>query len=230
MPKPRAIGYVRVSTSEQANDGYGLDAQERAIRVYCRDAGMRVVRVERDEGESGSNGLETRHGLAHALAALEAGEAEFLIVKRLDRLARDLLIQETVVGRLRQHGRSVLSVEEPDASSDDYTRVLVRQVLGAISQYERCVIQARMAAGKAAKAASGGYVGGRPRYGTRAEGRELIQDTDETAIVEFVHRLRAGGLSYREIASELTREGFRPRTAHQWHSEQVRRIAQSALP
>src|SRR4051812_28580331 len=103
MAKMRAFGYVRVSTSDQA-DGYGLEAQEAAIKTYCRAEGLRLVEILRDEGVSGSNGLDTREGLGVALARLEAGDGDLLVVSRLDRLARDLLVQETVLSRLQLRG------------------------------------------------------------------------------------------------------------------------------
>ena len=222
--KRRAIGYVRVSTDEQTRK-YGLDAQEHAITAHCRALGLRLVTIARDEGQSGSNGLDTRTGLAEALARLEAGDADILIVSRLDRLARDLLVQETILERLARRGRAVLSVAEPDVTSDDPTRVLVRQVLGAIAQYERGVIRGRMLAGKAVKAAQGGYTGGAPRFGTRASNATLISDTDERAAVTIIMQLRHQGHSYRNIASELDLRRIAPRRSTRWHAAVVRRIA-----
>src|ERR1700722_5913752 len=100
MPRTQVVGYIRVSTVEQLK-GYGLDMQEQSIRDYCQANRLRLVEVFRDEGLSGSNGLEDRVGLAGALAALKAGMASELVVYRIDRLARDLILQETLVERLR---------------------------------------------------------------------------------------------------------------------------------
>ncbi len=225
----RAIGYARVSTSEQL-EGYGLDVQEEAVRTYCRDRELRLIDVTRDEGESGANGLEDRVGLAAALARLEAGEADVLVVPRLDRLARDLLVQETVIRRLEQVDRAVLSVSEPDIANGDPTRVLVRQLLGAIAQYEAAVIRGRMLAGKAKKIAKGGYGGGRPAYGKRAQAGELVDDADEARLVERVRQLRAKGCSYRQVCDALEAEGFSPRRGALWQPAVVRRIAKRVGP
>jgi DNA invertase Pin-like site-specific DNA recombinase len=169
MPKTNVIGYTRVSTAEHV-DGFGLDVQKAKIREYCRAEGLRLVPMVSDEGQSGSNGLDDRLGLAKRLALIERGEASALVVFRLDRLARDLLLQETIHARLEAGGASVLSVSEPAVDGDDATRLLARQLLGGIAQYERAVIRGRMMAGKAAKVAKGGYGGGRPAYGYRAAG------------------------------------------------------------
>jgi DNA invertase Pin-like site-specific DNA recombinase len=229
MARQRVIGYLRVSTEEQRH-GAGLEVQEQAIRAYCRENQLRLVDVLADEGVSGSNGLDSRLGLAEVLARMERGEASAVIVYRLDRLARDLLLQETTVARLRQQGLSVLSVTEADIDSDDPTRVLVRQVLGAISQYERALIRGRMAAGKAAKKAKGGYAGGAPRYGTRAAGGELVEDPEERQVVEMVERLRSGPepASYRAICAALTEAGMKTKKGGPWQPAVVRRIAERA--
>src|SRR5690242_6416178 len=85
----RVIGYVRVSTSEQGDDGGGLDAQRQTIQAECRHRGWQLVRIEEDVASGKSTGK--RPGLARALQAIEGGDAEALIVAKLDRLSRSLL-------------------------------------------------------------------------------------------------------------------------------------------
>lgn len=221
--KPRAIGYLRVSTVEQVG-GFGLEVQHRAVREYAKAHGLRIVGVHRDEGESGSNGLDSRPELAEALSRLESGEAEVLLVWKLDRLARDLVLQETVIERLNGRGIEVVSVTEPELNGEDETRVLVRQVLGAIGQYERAVIRKRMAAGRVAKGKAGGYAGGRPPYGYRAEDGELVPDEAEQAALKLARRLRRRGRSLRDIGEALEAAGHSPRRARSWHPNQVSRL------
>jgi DNA invertase Pin-like site-specific DNA recombinase len=223
MSKPRAIGYVRVSTAEQVN-GFGLDVQRKAVRDYCKSNSLDLVAIHADEGISGSNGLDTRQGLATALAVIERHEAGSLVVYRLDRLARDLLVQETTIARLRVAGASVLSVTEPDIDSDDGTRVLVRQVLGAIGQYERTLIRGRMMSGKAMKIAAGGYGGGRPAFGYRAQDGGLVPDEREQACVALAKQLRSEGQSLRQIAAGLEGAGHRPKVGERWAPTQVNRL------
>jgi DNA invertase Pin-like site-specific DNA recombinase len=226
VPKTRAIGYVRVSTAEQVS-GFGIEAQEYAIREHAKQHGLRLLRVTRDEGQSGSNGLDTRPGLAAELAALEAHEAEMLLVYRYDRLSRDLIMQEITIRQLEAVGVSVVSVTEPEmVDADDHTRTLVRQVLGAVSQYEKAVIRSRMAAGRAAKGAKGGYAYGRPPFGWRAVGGELEPDEGEQATIARVFQLHNEGQSLREIAIVLTRENRKPKAGTMWHPPQVQRILQ----
>jgi DNA invertase Pin-like site-specific DNA recombinase len=209
--------------------GNGLAVQEQAIRSYCKAQAIRLIGIESDEGISGSNGLEKRVGLARTLVRLEAGEADCLVVYRLDRLARDYVLQELLVNRLRQAGTPLRSAtEDIETDTDDPTKVLVRQILGSIGQYERALIRGRMQAGKLVKAARGGYVGGQPGYGSCADNAELVEEPDEAEIVETVLRMRRSGASYREIGSALTDAGLKPRRAKTWHPMVVRSIAQRA--
>jgi len=105
----KAIGYLRVSTDRQAEKGLGIPEQEAALRAWAKAGGHRLVALYRDEGESGSNGLDTREGLADALGALRDGKAEALVVARLDRLARDLVLQEQLLAEVRRLGAVLCS-------------------------------------------------------------------------------------------------------------------------
>jgi DNA invertase Pin-like site-specific DNA recombinase len=220
--RKRAIAYLRVSTADQV-EGYGRETQEKAVRGYAKGQGIRLVDVVRDEGISGAKSDLLRPGLGDALVRLEAGEADALLVPRLDRLARDLVLQETIIARLTRAGREVLSVAEPDLNGD-HTRDLVRQILGAIAQYERALIAARMSAGKALKKAKGGYVGGRPRYGFEALDGELSPLAKEQMAIQIALRLRKEGLSLRMIGQRLGGAGFQPKVGAKWHPTQVSRL------
>jgi DNA invertase Pin-like site-specific DNA recombinase len=223
MVPRKTIGYVQASTEDEAS-GFGSAIQEQAVLAYCRKHGLRLVEVAWDTGRSDRR-LNVRHGLVEALARLERGEAQVLVVYRLDRLARDLLLQETLMARLRQRGVDVLSVSKYGINNEDPRRILVRQVLGAIAQYEQAVIRGRMMAGLAAKRARGGYSSGQPRYGTKAENGQLAPNDEEQPVVEVITRARAAGRSYRQICSALEQAGHRPRRADHWQPAVVRRIA-----
>jgi DNA invertase Pin-like site-specific DNA recombinase len=214
-----------VSTAEQL-DGFGLDIQRTKIRAWAKSHDVSLVAILADEGLSGGNGLDTRLGLAQALARIEGGEASTLVVYRYDRLARDLYLQEMIHARLETIGATVVSVTEPGATSDDATRTLMRQILGAVSQYERALIRGRMLAGKAAKKAAGGHAGGKPPYGFKAQGGELVPDERESELVALVHKLHNEGASYRGISASLTDVGYSTRRGTCFNPAQVRSIVE----
>jgi len=199
MARQRVFGYLRVSTDEQAQHGNGLDVQEAAIRDYCKAQNLRLVAMFSDEGISGSNGLDSRRGLARAIAGVEAGESSAIVVHKLDRLARDLQLQETTISMLQAAGAAVVSVSEPSTNSGTAESVLTRQVLGAVSQYERTLIRGRMMAGRQAKMANGGYGGGHAPYGLNVEDGQFVKDAKEAKTVGKVpvcgRQDRATGLS-----------------------------------
>jgi DNA invertase Pin-like site-specific DNA recombinase len=221
-----AIAYLRVSTTEQAERGFGLDVQQKAVEEYCADHELELSAVHTDAGVSGSGSIDRRPALAAALAAAEANPGGRLVVYRLDRLARDLVLQELLLQRLSTSGTAVISATEPDIDTlgSDPTKVLIRQILGALGQYERALIRGRMAAGRAAKAAAGGYVGGAPRYGHRAAGGSLTTHDREAMALALIARLSSQGRSLRSICSALDDAGFKPRRAAHWQPSVVRGI------
>jgi DNA invertase Pin-like site-specific DNA recombinase len=216
-----------VSTDRQAGAGHGLDIQERAIRVWARQTRHRIVSWHRDEGISGSNGIEHRDGLADALETLRARHASGLVVYRLDRLARDLVLQEQLLADVRRMGADIYSTSDAEAAyltddPDDPSRKLIRQVLGAVNEYERAMITLRLRAGRRRKAANGGYAYGSPPYGYRSRGGELVTDPQEQATLRRMRDLRADGASYRRIAEVLQAEGRQPKRGTTWYPMTIR--------
>ncbi len=219
----RVIGYLRVSTDTQAEKGLGLAIQRKAITAWAKAEGHKIVAWYSDEGISGSNGLDTRPALAAAFQDLEDDKAEILAVYRLDRLARKLASQETWIERLERNGKQVVSVTEPNIG-DDEMRALVRQILGAVAQYERAVIVRRMQGGRAAKAANGGYAYGSPAFGQKAEGKALVPDETEQRVIARIGELHQAGKSLREIITVLEAEGIQPKRGGRWHPPTVNRV------
>lgn len=219
------VAYLRVSTVAQAEDGLGLEVQAEAISEWARKNGHTIVATHRDEGVSGAKEQADRPGLSAALAAVE-DSAEALVVYRLDRLARHLVVQETIMEHLAKRGRRVFSTTEADVDDVDPTRVLVRQILGVIAQYERGLITARLQAGRRLKASRGGYAFGSPRFGTRAdaEARELAPDDAEQRAIARMVELRTAGRSLREVVEAMNAEGWPSKRGGRWHTETVRRV------
>jgi DNA invertase Pin-like site-specific DNA recombinase len=224
-----AVAYLRVSTDRQAEEGLGLDVQQHTIRAWAKKHGHRLIAWASDEGVSGTNGLDGRVGLAEALEAIRERRAGGLVIYRLDRLARDLVLQEQLLAEVRRLGGIVCSASESESAflvddPDDPSRKLIRQVLGAVSEYERSMISLRLRSGRARKAANGGFAYGAPPFGCRAERGELFRDDGEQATIARASELRDEGLSLRQIAAALTDEGHTPRRSARWHPQVVKRL------
>jgi DNA invertase Pin-like site-specific DNA recombinase len=226
----KVVGYVRVSTTAQAEEGFGLDVQRQSVRKWAKDHGHKLVGIQADEGISGAKELDDRPALGTALAMVAAGEIEGLVVPKLDRLARDLIIQETLLGEIRRNGGRVFSCMAGEDGyladdPDDPSRKLIRQVLGAVSEYERSVIALRLRSGRRRKAEKGGYAYGRPPVGFIAVGKELVEDPDEQLALGRIRTMRDGGASIRQICAALDAENIPTKTGQgTWQPAVVGRI------
>lgn len=227
----KLIAYLRTSTANGSN-GDSLDAQEDACRRWAKANGHRIVCTKKDEGISGGKDVDSRPGLAAALLAIDVGDAEGLIVHNIDRLARELHVQEAALDRVwRAGGRAfeTFDGEIPRDDPDDPQRTFLRQVLGAAAQLERGMITARLRRGRARKRKRGGYSGGATvPYGMRIEGEGadalLVPDEEAQKVIAKILQLRAEGLTLNAVAHQLNAEGHRGLQGGRWHQTSVRRV------
>jgi DNA invertase Pin-like site-specific DNA recombinase len=227
----KLAAYIRVSTDSQV-DGLGPEVQERAISTWAKSHRHKIVTVLRDNGISGAKELADRPGLAEALALIRDGVISGVVVYRLDRLARDLVLQEQLLAEIRRMGGELFTTSVAEAGyladdPNDPSRKLIRQVLGAVNEYERSMIALRLRSGRRRKAEKGGFAYGSPRFGYRAERGELVEDDGEQATVARVAELRSEGKSLRDIGTALTAEGHKPKRGNKWHPQTVTNIVAS---
>ncbi len=223
----RIVGYVRVSTAGQVDDGLGLDVQRQAVSEWARRHGHELVAVVADEGLSGTLHAPDRPGLATALDMMRSGSADGIVVHRLDRLARLLAVQEATLATVwaaEAHVFEVVGGEVLRDDPEDPMRTAMRQMLGVFGQLERATVVARMAAGRRLKAQRGGYAGGAPGYGWTAADRELVPHDAEQRALHRLSELRQQGLSWRAAGQRLIDEGYSPKRAQTWHPETLRRM------
>lgn len=212
----KAFGYCRVSSvGQSADDKDGLVRQETAIRKWAADSNVRIARWFRD-AVSGTKDLDDRPGLQELMAALHGDGTRLVLIERLDRLARDLMIQESIIADMQRNQFEIISVTEPDLCSTDPTRVLLRQMMGAFSEYERkMIVQKLRGARMRARASRPGYKEGRKPFGDRL---------GEQGTVNRILELRAGGCTLAKITDTLDREHRQPRAGTKWHEKQIARI------
>ena len=220
MAAKQALAYLRVSGLGQV-DGDGLERQARAVVAYAKHAGLAIVETYRDAGVSGKKDLENRPGLAALLDRVQANGVRIVLVERADRIARDLLISETILGQLRARGVKVFDCEgvELTAAGGDPTRRLIRQVLGAVAEFDRNVVVQKLRAARERLRARDGRCEGRRPYGSTPA---------EKAVLERVRSLRRYGsamrgrrLSFAKIAERLNAEKVPTRTGSRWQPSTV---------
>lgn len=225
----KAVGYLRVSTEEQLS-GTGLQGQRETIIAL----GHNITHWCADEGISGSDGLDARDGLAEAMHLLATGEVEAIIVYRLDRLARDMVLQEQLLREIWRHGQLISGSPaeteycQPDPDNIDPSRQLVRQILGAVAAYERNMIRLRMKAGLRRHLSSGGRHGHRAPYGWRWDNKQLVPVAYEQGVIADIMFSANTGSSSREIAQALTLQGTTGPTGRGWSHVTIAKIIKRA--
>lgn len=217
----RVFGYVRVSTATQAERDT-ITTQRVALREWAAANEVTLTEVFKDEGISGSEGLDRRIGLATALDMLEAGDT--LVVYRLDRLARDLLLQETLLGTIWRKGAAIVSCSPAEAEHltndpTDPSRKLVRHIMGAIAEYERGMIRARTLAGRRRRQASGGFIGGWVPFGWQVVDGMLVEKAGEIDLVREMDRRKGKGATFAQLADWMTEQ-----TGERWPRARCYRV------
>lgn len=215
----KAFAYLRVSGKGQV-DGDGFTRQSEAIRHYAKTNGLRIVKVFREEGISGTVESAGRPAWADMMTLLHSNGVKAIVIEKLDRLARDLMVQEATIADLRKHGFTLISVQEPDLMASDPTRVLMRQLLGAVAQYDKSQIVLKLRGARMRKRAREGRCEGRKPFGYHEA---------ERPVLERMAALRASGMGFDRIAAALNADGFKSRSAGRWHGLVVNRILSRAL-
>jgi DNA invertase Pin-like site-specific DNA recombinase len=214
----RAVGYCRVSTDKQADEGVSLDAQREKIRAMAVVHGAALADVIVDAGESAKN-LD-RPGMVQLLELVRAGAVDLVIIAKLDRLTRSVRDLADLLELLLKHGVSLVSVAESLDTGSASGR-LVLNIMCAVSQWEREAIGERTRDALAHKKANGEFVGNAP-FGYQRDGARIRRDTAEQAVLRRMRELRAAGLTLRAVADQLNREGQRTRKGGPWAHQLIR--------
>jgi len=210
----KAFSYLRVSGKGQVN-GDGFPRQRAAIKAYAKANGFNMFREFADEGVSGAIETINRPAFAEMVVTLHSNGVLTVIVERLDRLARDLMVQESALSYFTQHGFTIVSVDEPDLMANDPSRTAFRQMMVVFSQYDKSMIVLKVKGARMRKKATTGRCEGRKPYG-HYEG--------EAAALERIKALRGEGLGFDRIAVKLNEEGVPTRTGKPWHGVVINRI------
>lgn len=209
----KAYAYLRVSSKGQV-EGDGFPRQEAAILDYAEKHGFEIAGFFKEEGVSGTT--EDRPTLAKMMIDLEDNGhgIKTVIVEKLDRLARDLMVQEAIIRDFKRGGFNLVSsLEGADLLENDPTRKLIRQVFGAVAEYEKQMLVAKLRAARERKKAKTGKCGGRNGY------RELNPD-----VLVMIHKLKNEGFSLLKIADEMNKRGFKPLIGEKFTSTVISNI------
>lgn len=227
----RVIGYVRVSTDMQAQEGVSLDAQRERIRCYCTANGFKLVHLAQDETSAKS--LD-RPGLMGALHMLEQGKADALLVVKLDRLTRSVLDLGTLLqGYFLKEQYYLLSVTETLDTRNAMGR-FVLYILALIAQWEREAISERVKDAMRHLKAQGAFLGRAPygyRLGTTrdANGRfPLEEHAEEQEVIGRIIKLHKKGMRQKDIVANLRDDEVPAPRGERWNRTMIFRILKRA--
>ena len=211
-------GYIRVSGAGQL-DGDGFDRQREKVILFCQKHDLTLRGSYEEPAVSGTVEAMDRPTFAQMIRDIIASEGQVtaIVVERMDRLARDLMVSEFLLRECRSRNIKVFAADQEaliDLASNDVdpTRVLIRQVLGALSQWEKSMLVAKLRSARERVKAAKGKCEGKKPYGYYPAERKTLE------------LLKSGmfhGWSVRKIASFLNESGLRTRKGTPWTGSSV---------
>ena len=221
----KVIGYIRVSTDGQEASGLGLADQEEKVRAYCKLYDLELIAIHQDAA-SGKN--MNRQGLQDALDVMKAGDAEGIVVAKLDRLTRSVRDMGTLLDEyFRDRFAFFVVAEQIDTRTASGRFVL--NLLTSVAEWERETIGERTKAALAVKRRKNEFTGGNTPFGfDLTEDGHLEESPKEQRTIGRMKRLRAQGYSYKRIADTLNADGIFSKTGGQWHPYSVQKILKAA--
>lgn len=218
----KACVYTRVSTSEQAMEGYSIEEQERMCKAAIVSKGWEYIGTYSDPGISGRT--MDRLGLQKMIRAIERGEIQAVVIYKLDRLSRKQRDTMTIIEDIfLENDVDLVSLNETLDTSTPWGRAMIG-ILSSFNQMESENIQMRTAMGKEAKATKGGYAGGKPPLGYKSVNGELVVVEEEAEVVRLIYKLRKDGMTMVNIAEELNRRGLKTKQGNEFRHSAIQGI------
>jgi DNA invertase Pin-like site-specific DNA recombinase len=199
-----AVAYLRTSSATNAGPDKDSDKRQRAaIAAFAKAHGYVIVEEFYDAAVSGADPIADRPGFKAMLDRIAGNGVRTIIVETASRFARDLMVQEVGHAKLRERGIDLIAADNPASFIDNTpTAKLVRQVLGAISEFDKAMTVAKLRGARERKRREAGKCEGRKSHAERNP--ELV------ALAKRLHRQRpkGGRMSLRAISAELATQGF----------------------
>lgn len=217
----KAIGYIRVSTEEQAREGISLAHQEAKVRAYAALHDLDLVEIVRDEGVSAKS-IAGRPGAQRVVDLAKAGKVDAVVIYKLDRLFRNATEALMTSSCLSKKGVGLHSVTESIDTLSAMGRFFFT-IMAALAEMERNLISERTADALRHKKANG-EVYNHPPYGWNREGDLLRINDEEQEVITWMQQKRAEGWGYQGIADRLNLDEVPSKTGGKWHPQTVKNI------
>lgn len=226
MKEREIVGYVRVSTKEQAETKLSLAHQEEKIRAYAVAQDLKLGRIFNDAAESAKD--LNRPAVKELLEEIQKGRIEHVIILKLDRMIRNIENLGYLL-RLFEKKEVTLSAVQESLNTSTASGRLVVNMLGSIAEWERDTIAERTFAALSVKRRKNEKLGGIRPYGWAVKEvngtKTLIPDPKEQRTRKAILDARAAKKGYQQIAEELNAAGVKPRAGARWYASTIRGIA-----
>lgn len=220
----KALGYVRVSTEEQAKGGVSLDMQRAKIHAYAALEDMELVEILADEGISGCS-IKIRPGVQRLLQIVRAKEVQAVIIYKLDRLARNTVEALEIAQLMDQRNISLHSITEKLDTRSALGKFFFT-LLASLAEMERGIISERISAAMERKREKGEPLNNNPAYGYRIVDFRVVPDLEEQQVIRRIRSLHAERHTIYGIIDVLSREGRFNRKGRPFGKTQVHAIIQ----
>ncbi len=221
----RVIGYVRVSTEEQSTKGVSLDAQKAKLEAYAALYDLELVDVVSDAGFSAKT--LNRPGLQTVLAKLDNGDADAVLVYKLDRLTRSVSDMGTLINNYFSSKFNLLSVSDQIDTRSAAGR-LVLNVLTSVAQWEREVISERTQVALAHKKTQGQHVGS-AGFGYKMVEKKLARVEQEHQTIGLIQDMRKQGHTLQAIADYLNANGYQTQRGGKWYPTTITNVLKNVV-
>jgi site-specific DNA recombinase len=214
-----AVIYARFSPRPDAPECDSITKQVDDCRRWCKEHKYQIAAEHSDKALSGADA--GRPGLWDAIACLCPGTA--LVVRSVDRLARDRLLYEEIKRSVERRKSKIIAIESGGEVNRTPETELVSNILGDIAVWQRAVTRARTSAAMRRHQSAGRSMGGNAPYGYRIVAGRLVECPQELKAAAMAQSLRDQGMTIRQIGERLTELDYQPR-GKTWHPSAVLRL------
>ncbi len=221
---PKAIGYIRVSTTEQATEGVSLDAQRTKITAWAVANDYQLAAIYEDAGITGTS-LDKRPGLRTAIE--QTGKGMALVAYSISRIARSTRDMLQIAHQIQGKGADLVSLTEKIDTTTAAGKMVFR-MLAVLSEFERDVIAERTTGALAHKKSKLEVYSPVP-LGFEAHDGLLLRSAAETEVVERIRSMRSEGHSLRKIAAHLNEGGIAGKNGGKFHASTIRAVLANSI-
>ncbi len=206
--KPLAAIYIRVSTQEQAQQGFSLNAQQDALENYAKALGYEISKIYRDEGKSAKN-IQQRPEMVQMLQDAESKKFSAIFIYKLDRFSRSIKDLILTIDKLKEWGIDFVSLQDKIETTSASGKLMFH-IISAFAEFERNIIGDRTRFGMARKAKEGGFITKAPK-GYKIVDKQLIPDEDNGEISKIFQEFLDTEISLTQLAKKknMTTSGIK---------------------